>query len=292
MGEAAAVVAALIWAIASIIYARLGQSVDSRGLNLAKGVIAIAFLLVTPTLWFQNWAAVTPLPIALLFASGLMGVGLGDTFFFETLKAMGPRRTLLLEAWTPTITAALAWIILRETLSPLACGGILITLGGIFWVIRERTPEKYGAVDLRRGVLMGLGAGGSNAIGALLSRAALDGSLIRPELAALTRIVAGVLLLLIWGVVRGQFLEWCRAIAATGKLKVLVAAAFGSTYLGISLQQVGFKYAPAGVTQTLLATSPLFILPIVTIMGERVSLRAWIGAIVAVGGIGILFLVR
>ena len=292
MGEFAAIAAALIWAIASIAYARLGKTLDPMGLNFAKGVVAIALLLCTPTLWLQKWEAIPHLSGSLLFLSGIFGIGLGDTFFFELLKAIGPRKTLLLDALAPIITAGLAWIFLKESLSITACGGVALTLGGIVWVVRERTPEDKGSTQLTRGMGLAIAAGISNSLGALLARSALEDSPIKPEVAALIRIIAGVIFLALWGLSRNVIKKWWNTIFRGQTFKVLAIAAFGSTYLGIWLQQIGFKYAPAGITQTLLATSPLFILPIATLRGEQVSIRAWCGAILAVLGIGLLFLFR
>jgi drug/metabolite transporter (DMT)-like permease len=59
--------------------------------------------------------------------------------------------------------------------------------------------------------------------------------------------------------------------------------------MGISLQQFAFKFANTGVAQTLLSTSPLFILPITVALGEKVSLRAVAGVVVALAGIAMLF---
>jgi drug/metabolite transporter (DMT)-like permease len=69
---------------------------------------------------------------------------------------------------------------------------------------------------------------------------------------------------------------------------VAIAAFFG-TYLAIWLQQTALKYAPAGVAQALLATSPIFVLPLLLALKERVSLRAALGALVALAGIWLLF---
>jgi drug/metabolite transporter (DMT)-like permease len=44
-----------------------------------------------------------------------------------------------------------------------------------------------------------------------------------------------------------------------------------------------------GIAQTLTATSPLFVLPIAAMMGDRINLRAIFGVIIALLGIGILF---
>ena len=155
IGETAAIAAAIIWAIASIAYARLGQKFDPMGLNFAKGVVAIALLLCTPTLWFQDWTTLQTPSAALLFLSGIFGIGLGDTFFFEMLKALGPRKTLLLDALTPTITAALAWVFLKENLSFASCWGIALT----FALVGERRVEwsPQGVAVPRRQALQLLG---------------------------------------------------------------------------------------------------------------------------------------
>ncbi|MEM9137467.1 MAG: DMT family transporter [Cyanobacteria bacterium P01_F01_bin.42] len=292
IGEISAIAAALIWAIASVIYARLGQTADPMGLNFAKGVVALALLLLTPTLWLQNLDAIPPLSGSLLFLSGVFGIGLGDTFYFEMLKALGPRKSLLLDALAPIFTASVAWIVLKEVLSIASCGGIVMTLSGIVWVVRERTPEDKSSAQLRRGITLAIAAGVSNSLGALMARAALMDSQIKPEFAAMIRIAAGVIFLSLWGLSRNILQQWWQTIFRDRRFKTLAIAAFGSTYLGIWLQQIGFKHAPAGITQTLLATSPLFILPIATIQGQRISARAWCGAIIAVLGIGILFWFR
>ena len=59
-------------------------------------------------------------------------------------------------------------------------------------------------------------------------------------------------------------------------------------YLAIWLQQISLQHTATGVAQTLFATSPVFVLPMVVLMGERVSLRAVCGALAAVAGIALL----
>ena len=70
---------------------------------------------------------------------------------------------------------------------------------------------------------------------------------------------------------------------------IIVLTVFIGTFLGIWLQQISLKYSAAGVAQTLFATSPLFVIPLVALMGERVSLRSLLGALLAIVGIGFLF---
>jgi drug/metabolite transporter (DMT)-like permease len=51
---------------------------------------------------------------------------------------------------------------------------------------------------------------------------------------------------------------------------------------------MSLKFAPAGIAQTLSATSPLFAIALARLMGERVTARATLGAIVALFGVTLL----
>jgi drug/metabolite transporter (DMT)-like permease len=71
-------------------------------------------------------------------------------------------------------------------------------------------------------------------------------------------------------------------------LGAIILAAFLGTYSGIFLQQTSLKYAPAAIAQALTSTSPLFILPLALLMGEKVSIRAVVGVVGAIAGIALL----
>jgi drug/metabolite transporter (DMT)-like permease len=83
--------------------------------------------------------------------------------------------------------------------------------------------------------------------------------------------------------------RWLRQPGAGAVGGRLLTAIFLGTYLAMWLQQVSLKLIPAGVFQTLFATSPLFVLPFAAWQGERVSLRAVLGAVVALAGVALLF---
>jgi drug/metabolite transporter (DMT)-like permease len=292
MGELAALSASLLWAFASVIYARMGQYMSPLGLNLGKGVIAIALLILTLALQNQLVPDFSIQSMVVLSCSGAIGIGIGDTVFFAALRDLGARRTLLLQSLAPPITACLAFLVLQETLASWAWVGMSLTLVGVAWVISERTsPLMAMPPAWQRGVSLALLAALAQASGAVLSRFALAGTSVSPLWSALLRLCAGVLLLLVARLLRqGTSLEslaWPSPKVWLG----LFLAAFGGTYLGIWLQQVGLKYTAAGIAQTLGATSPLFILPMAMALGEQVSLRAWLGAGMAVGGVALMLVV-
>ena len=76
-----------------------------------------------------------------LGGSALSGLVLGDTCYFRSLQILGPRRTLVVTTLVPPIGALCGWLLLSETLSWLAWGGIGLTVGGVIWVIREKSDQ-------------------------------------------------------------------------------------------------------------------------------------------------------
>jgi drug/metabolite transporter (DMT)-like permease len=294
-GEVAALSAAFLWAIASVVYSRLGRQIPPLELNLFKGIIAIALLVFTLLLQGQLLPEINPTALTLLLLSGVLGIGLGDTAYFAAINCLGARRTLILETLAPPLTAVLALVFLQEQLTVAAWCGILLTILGVAWVVTERVPNSTPESKhlTMQGISWGLLAAVAQATGAVLSRTALIQSSISPLWSTLARLGAGVAVLLLWKLLgRGQVNGWLKPLQSWRIVGVIAITAFFSTYLGIWLQQTSLKFAPAGIAQTLSSTSPLFVLPLAIWMGDVVSFRAILGVLVALGGVAVLFSLR
>jgi drug/metabolite transporter (DMT)-like permease len=292
-GEGAALVAAALWAISTVLFGRLGKTLQPLVLNFVKGLVAIALILLT-LLWRWGQApALPPMAVMWLLLSGAIGIGLGDTAYFSAVNTLGARRALLLESLAPPLAALMAWAFLQEALSVRAWGGILLTLLGVAWVISERVPgttqeRNQDSALLWRGVTWGMAAALGQAGGSVLSRAALADTVVDPLWSSLLRLTAGGVVLVVLLSGRGQLREPMRVAQSPQIWPILGLTAFLGTYLGIWLQQVAFKYSPAGIAQSLLATSPLFVLPLAALLGDRVTGRAVLGVLVALGGVWLL----
>jgi drug/metabolite transporter (DMT)-like permease len=306
LGELAALLSALVWACAAVIFSHLSKYLPALGLNFAKAFVALPMILGTlilsgqfdPALLMQTGVLQLPIPFPslwLLLGSGLIGIAIGDTFYLGALGAIGARRTLLLSTLSPPMAAILALILLQEQLSTSAGLGIGLTLAGVGWVISERTQGSVvTGQQWQKGMGFALLFALAQAIGALLSRAAFVGAAtagqpIDPLWAAGLRLSVGCGALGIWGGSRQELGSWLVGLKEPNRLFLLVLAAFMGTFLGIWLQQLSLKYAVAGIAQTLSSTSPLFVLPIAILLGEQVSPRAWFGVLVTLAGIAILF---
>lgn len=289
-GELAALSTAFIWAVASVVYTGVGRWLSPLMLNLVKGGIAIVLLLLTLMLKGELFPSVPLVALVLLGLSGVVGIGLGDTVYFEALNCLGARRTLILESLAPPLAALLALVFLREQLTSRGWVGIVLTILGVIWVVVERVPDAVQSqFQPLRGILFGLVSALSQAIGAVLSRAALAGTDISPLWSALIRLIGGVLLLLVWIGARQRSLRELKPLRSRQLLTTVVGTAFASTYLGLWLQQTSLKHAATGIAQSLSATSPLFVLPIAIALGEHVSRRSLAGALLALSGIWLLF---
>jgi drug/metabolite transporter (DMT)-like permease len=287
-GEVAALMAALLWAISSLIYQRLGRTVSPLWLNFSKGVVAIALLGVTLLLAREAQFSAQVWPLILLLLSGAIGIGLGDVAYFAALNSLGPRRTLLLEALAPALAALLALLTLQERLDLRQITGIGLTMAGIIWVLAQRTPSPDGAVGFNlQGVVFAVFASVGQASGAVLSRGALTSSTIDPLWSTLLRLLGAQIILISLLRQRNEpnpFLQDNRRSLLT----VIAITAFFSTYLGIWLQQIALTNSPVGIAQALTSTSPLFILPLVAWSGERLGGSVILGTGVAVAGVWLL----
>ena len=289
-GEIAALSAAGLWAFATLMFGRLGKQLSPLALNLIKGTMAIGFIVLTLAIRQQLLASLPMGSVVLLLISGVVGIGLGDTAYFATVNTLGPRQALLLEMLAPPMAAVMSLVFLQEQLPLLAWVGMALTLAGIIWVVSERSPRvnsHHSKATVTRGLCFGLVAALGQAIGSVLSRAALADTVVDPLWSTLLRLSAGLVCI-------GGLLLWRRQkqtfIRPSGRLLGGVAiAAFFGTYLGIWLQQVALKYSPTGIAQSLLATSPIMVLPMALVIGERITLRAICGAIVALVGVWLLF---
>jgi drug/metabolite transporter (DMT)-like permease len=289
IGESAALSAAILWAISSVIYSRLGLKISPLQLNLYKGIIAIALIAITLLIQGTALINLSTSTVVLLTISGMIGIGLGDPAYFWALNSLGARRTLLLETSSPPVGALLALIFIGEQLAYSSWCGIFLTILGIAWVISERNPVDQISVS-PQGIMWGILAAIAQALGAVISRYALIQSAVSPLESTLIRLIGGTVIvigLLFLPVTKQTKMQWQLSRRSLG---VIAIAAFGSTYLGIWLQQISLKFAPTGIAQTFLATSPLFILPIVALQGEKISLRAILGVVVSLAGIALMFI--
>ena len=123
--------------------------------------------------------------------------------------------------------------------------------------------------------------------GIVLTRYGMD--TYDPVAAAQIRVLVGMAGFSILAFAVGWRGKVVQALRDGKAMALIVAHSLLGPFLGVTLQLVSMKYIPAGVTATLCSIVPVTIIPLaVVIQKERVSLRAMLGACLAVAGIAIL----
>ena len=290
IGEAAALSAAALWAFSSLLYTKV--NLTAWGLNFAKIVVASMILLVQLAIVsrFNDQAMFTAPDWAfwLLGISGLIGLVIGDTCYFRSLQILGVRRCLIVTTTAPIFTAVLGWPFLGEKIYAVGMVGIALTVAGVVFVVNDRStkddePGLYPG-SLSSGIGFGLAASLCQAIGAVMARHAMTacGALE----ATLIRLASAAVCVLLVVTFKRQLVATLQRVFRWTVIRQLLPAIICGTWLGVWFSQVAFQYVKAASAQTLLSTSPLFVLPLAWwLTGQKPTVRIMLGVVVAVVGV-------
>ncbi|MEZ8629221.1 DMT family transporter [Vibrio lentus] len=296
IGELAAIGAAIVWACATWIYGQFGHRFSAMQLNIVKGVVASGMMLFVMPLIPMPEFELSANHFWILAISGVIGIAIGDSAYFAALKRIGANKTLLLESLAPPLSGVLALMFLGAALTLQSWLGVVITTLAVTFVVFQ--PSKSASGDSSdkaqwSGIGYGLVASVCQASGVVISHYALVAGDVPPLLGALIRLTIGVfaVMLVIPFVDKKPYKSIKRDLWAMTKLDKLwlLGAIFVGTFLALWLQQVALKNANPAIAQTLIATSPVFILVIYALKGEKVSKQSLIGTLVALGGISLFF---
>ncbi len=289
MGELASLGAAFVWAIASIIFAGLGKSIRPSALNLLKCVPALALMGLTLLVVGASGAVVSRLELTYLIISGVIGLTLGDTAYFAALMRLGARKALLFMALIPFVTALMGALVLDEPVTVMTFAAMLLTVGGVAWVVLDKTTASKDQGSLAAGMAFILIAVMCQSGGSILTKLGA-GELSSLEV-SIIRLGSGSLGLLVTVSLRAQWKDVWLPFKDRRMLGRLMAAMFLGTYLGVWLMNTGLKFTYAGIAATLTATSPIWVLPMAHYFsGDRMTTRSVVGALIAVAGIALLFI--
>jgi drug/metabolite transporter (DMT)-like permease len=295
IGEAAALFTSFCWSLSAIGFTKSSQQVGSQITNRVRVLLALlALLLINAILYGQ------PIPLHAgttrwlwLGISGIVGLSLGDAFLFQAYREIGPRLGLLLLSLAPIFGAGIAWIFFGQALSLLQMAGILVTLGGIFWVVLVR-PEQGNAQVRKvtgRGVLFGILAALGQSTGLVLSQQGMRGD-FPPFAGTLIRMLAAVVTL--WIMASFQRQVGITVDSMRKRPGALGWVAFGALFgpvIGVTSSLLAVQHAEIGVASTLMALPPVLMLPIsYFVFKERFGWQAIAGTLVAMAGVAVLFL--
>ena len=292
LGEFAALGTALCWTVSALSFEAAGRRIGSMAVNLIRLTMAWGFLALYG--WLVRGLA---LPTDAsghtwlwLGVSGLAGFFFCDLCLFRAWVLIGPRLGTLVFSLSPPLMALLGWLFLGETLTWLNWLGMVVTLGGVAWVVSERKIRANVAMwrVSAWGVTLALGGAVGQAVAALCIKQA--GGDYDVFAATQIRVTAGIAAFAVLFAVINWYPRVFRGLRNGQAMGLMSVGALAGPFLGVSLLILSLRHLPGGVVLTFVAVVPVFILPFTIVLyKERVSLRAVCGAGVAIGGVALLF---
>jgi len=296
LGELAALTTALCWSFTAIFFTLAGRAVGSVIMNRLRLLLALLFLTLTHWLLLSEPWPFTAEPERWFWLglSGIIGLVLGDALLFQAYILIGPRLGMLMMSLVPVLSTLTAWVYLGETLTWRQLSGVLLTVGGIAWVIFERSGPAKDQSEASRyfwGTLFGLGAATGQALGLITAKKGLGGDF--PALSGnVIRMLTAASVMWTFTLVRGQARPTIqRLLSSPRAIKFITGGAFTGPFIGVWLSLVAIQLTKVGIASTLMALPPVLLLPIgYFVFKERITWRAVAGTVAAMSGVAILLL--
>lgn len=289
-GEVFALVCAIMWATAVILYKHVGESMSANTLNLVKNCLGLSLLLPTALL-FEGFdlPALRTSEWLILAASGYFGIAVADTWYLQALRNLGAGRTAIVASLYSPFVVVLSILFLGETLVLWQWLGFVMVLSGILVVVYQRNYQSVDRSSLIKGIMFAAASVLFTASGVVAMKPILvnDGFFWMVSL----RMLAGVIGMLVFISLRGQ-LNNTYLVIKNGDHRwahIIVASVVGS-YLALLFWLGGFKYADASVASVLNETANIFIVFMAWLfLKESLGSRKLVGAALTFSGV-IVFL--
>lgn len=293
IGEIAALITAICWALNGIAFESAGKKIGSLSLSYIR--LYIAFILLCITAYFMRGIAL-PLDADLnnwiwLSISGVIGFVLGDIFLFQAYIEIGSRISLLIMSAAPPLTALISFFILGERISALGLLGIFITMIGIGLVILSKNQDGN-KVEFNRPVkgliYASIGALGQ-ALGLIFSKKGMG--TYDPLAATQIRIIAAGIVLTLLITKNKKWPEILESMKNKSAMPALVAGSVFGPFVGVAFSLLAVKYTATGIVSSISSISPILVIPAsIYIFKEKVTPKEILGAVVSIAGVILLFL--
>ena len=243
MGDIYAILTALCWSSAVILFDISSKKFEALQLNAIKNLIGVCGFFVTIIVFSIPHPKFSSDELIILIISGFLGITIADVLFLESLKRMGSSISALVSTiYTPSIFI-LAFILFNETIAIQSYLGGLIVISGIAITV-YKVPRNITRENLYIGICLGILAQFFTAYSVLSVKPILEE---HPILyVALYRFGVGLVGTIIICILKVGFIDLIQTYKNGLRNYHLVLGSILGTYLSVILWLAGFKYTLAG----------------------------------------------
>jgi drug/metabolite transporter (DMT)-like permease len=284
LGQTLSLLAAVTWAFAVILFKKSGETVHPIALNLFKNLLAVVLFL--PTLWIFGGALTHPVPAneyLLFMLSGVLGIGIGDTLFFKSLNRIGAGLSAIVICLYSPFIIGLSYLWLGERLAASQAMGALMIIAAVLLTTRLKDTQRIGRADLLWGIIWGVLATASMAVGIVM----IKPWLVRAPLlwAIEIRLVGGIMSLVLITLFHPSRQKILASLLIPGGRIYTVSGAFVGAYLAMLVWLAGMKLTQVSIASALNQTSTLFVFLFAALfLREPITWRRTVTIIMAVSG--------
>ena len=294
VGQVCALLAAITWAGAVVLFKCSGEKIPPLALNLFKNVVAIVLLAVTLVITRDGISTLASFPwhdLALLAVSGVIGLAVADTLFFHSLNLVGVGIISIVDCAYSPFVIFFSLLILPEHLTVSLVLGTGLVLIGAFLSSRHKPPPDRTPRQIVLGVVLGLVALAAMAIGVVFAKLVLDGNDFPLFWASLLRLLAGTIALAVLAQASPHRRQYWSVFRPSPAWKTAVPGSVLGAYLAMVFWLAGFKYTYACVAAILNQTSVVFAIILATIfLREEFTRRKLVAALLALIGVAVVTL--
>ena len=282
MGDIYAIITAICWSSAVILFDVSSKKMDSFQLNVLKNFVGVFGFILTIIVLSIPIPIFSQHEIIILFFSGVIGIAIADLLFLDSLRRIGSGLSAVVATiYSPSIFI-IAYLLFGEIVKLQSyIGGVLVITGIV--IATYKLPQIVKNNNLYIGIIFGVFAQIFTAYSVLLVVPIMENNPI--IYIALIRFSIGLIVTAAVLVYRsGIYGLFYTLKEGLGNTTILIAAILG-TYLSVIFWLAGFKYTLAGRAAIYNQLSTIFIIIMaVLFLKETMNVKKWIGITLSIIG--------
>ncbi len=293
-GEFFALASPMAWALAVVMFRRSGETLPPFELNLLKNGFSLLLMGLTlagvALVTGAGWPAFSGGELLVMTVSGILGMALADTLYLRTLNLVGAGRTGVIGSLLSPFVILVSAVYLGERLSAGQWGGFALVMAGILVVTLKRYRTEVSPEDLRRGLLLGVAAMATMAVGVVMVKPLLErGPFLWVVAIRLAGGVLAMLLLMTW---RRNWSQVWQAYREPQPWAMTLFACFLGGFGGSVLWLAGYKLIPASEASIYNEAQLIFVVLFAWwFLNEPLDARKLAGVVLTLTGVLVMLLV-